>query len=262
MDADLDEALRLLVRAIVFALCWGLLHIFLRPLARRTGIEPAQQENWVNRVIASLHALLVSIPCAVAMVADPHFGKMTSSLLRWQSAVDTVHGESVTLQTFLPISLGYFLYDSVILATDEEAYGLTIALHHGISLAIWPVSFLSKRGVYYLLYFMATELSTPLVHLAVFFLPQHGMAGGVLFLVIGISLLVVFFCVRILPAPWLYFSMGATWGYWQASDYAIQTIWLLTIPLPPMLNSFWFFKLVNGAVKKLAPAKPKGGKKE
>mmetsp|Transcript_23556 Transcript_23556/g.52165 ORF Transcript_23556/g.52165 Transcript_23556/m.52165 type:complete len:263 (+) Transcript_23556:51-839(+) len=226
-------------------------HLSLHALVCRLPIEPRSRGDWANRVVASLHALIVAVACMPVLFLEAPFAGQTAAVLRWEQVVDTVHGESEALWSVLPLSLGYFIYDCFYMAIDPEAFSQLMVVHHVLSLIVWPTSVLSRRGVYYVAVCLCTEISTPLLHLVVFFMPKHGLSDSPAYIPLGLTLLLLFFCCRVLPIPFLIRAMWASWEFWQPADRGIFTLWLLSVPLPPFLNTYWFFRLVRGAIKPL-----------
>jgi len=257
-----ESGFRLLVGTTAATLGFVACHLLLRPVVRSTQIKAKLRDDWINRIIASAHALAVSIMAGAALAAEPPCAGMARAVARLEPTVDLVHGDPSILRWCLPLSLGYFLYDCCIMAIDSEVHSPLMVMHHVMSVIVWPISFLSQRGMWYVLYFMSTELSTPMLHLTLFFLPKHGLAESTIFLPVGVGMLAVFFLVRVLPIPFVLYSMKATWNFWEPTDWPIFMIWAATIPIPPLLNSYWFFRLLQGATKKLGPPQDGDAKKE
>merc|ERR1711957_751032 len=129
-----------------------------------------------------------------------------------------------------------------------------MVFHHLVSLTVWPLSFLNNAGTFYVAYFIATEVTSPLLHMTVFFLPKHGIEGGIR-TIIGLTLIAVFFFVRVLPAPALWWSLAKSVPFWADVNPIITVLGLTTIPMPSFLFGYWFYKLVAGAVKALTEKK-------
>lgn len=244
------ESWLLLARTCAYAAAFGLVHFALRPVVRRTAVEPTSHNDWCNRVMASAHAIVSGIAGAYMIFQEAPFAPMISAAMRFK-AVDTVHGDSPTFEAFLPFTLGYFVYDCVVMATDRDLLEPLLVVHHALSLLVWPISFLSRAGNVYIAYFLATELSTPLLHLTVFFLPKHGVDGGGRTLV-GLALILVFFLFRVLPCPAMLFALATSWQYWSDINPAVTGLAFLTIPIPPFLFNYWFYLLIQGMLKALS----------
>lgn len=64
-----------------------------------------------------------------------------------------------------------------------------------------------------------------------------GLEEKPIYKVIGVSWVVLFFGVRILPSPYLFFHL-VNGNYAAYSAYEFWCVFVLT-PLPFMLNSYW-----------------------
>jgi len=122
-------------------------------------------------------------------------------------------------------------------------------VHHFLCMVIWPISYHYRAGCHYLLCFTASELSTPLVWLVAYFLPLFGVTGTAR-TALGGLLVLVFFLVRVLPAPALWWSLVSSQSYWADVPRAIYVTAMLTLPIPSMLFIYWwwhrlFLKLVE-----------------
>eukprot|EP00929_Paragymnodinium_shiwhaense_P070712 TRINITY_DN35835_c0_g1_i1.p1 TRINITY_DN35835_c0_g1~~TRINITY_DN35835_c0_g1_i1.p1 ORF type:complete len:267 (-),score=51.47 TRINITY_DN35835_c0_g1_i1:269-1069(-) len=244
------EAWLLLGRTCGYTALFGAVHLALRPVVRLTAIEPKSRGDWINRIIASLHAVVSGVAGTIMLLREEPFSSMIGSVATF-TPVDTVHGDSPMLAAFLPLTLGYFAYDCGVMAIDPEVYMTLMVVHHAVSLLVWPISLLSRAGNFYVAWFLATEVSTPLLHATVFFMPKHGIDGGLRTLV-GLGLIVVFFFARILPGPAMLHSLWASQPYWSDINPVVTKMAFCTIPIPPFLFGYWFFLLVKGALKALS----------
>lgn len=242
---------QLFTRVATCAVAFGFLHGFFRLAASRCrSVEVSLRNDWSNRAIASLHALIVGAPSAIALAREVPFRGVTAGLLRLEPKVDALIGDSETLHWLLPVSLGYFLYDCFAMAFDTSLSSFLFVVHHLMSLIVWPVSFLSHRGHYYVLALMASEISTPALHTVAFYMPTHGLRDKPFYVPLGICMILLFFLARVLPIPFTLYSMSATWGFWrEPEDRMIFLMWAVSVPVPPLMNGYWFCQLVVGALK-------------
>ena len=124
-------------------------------------------------------------------------------------------------------------------------------MHHFGSLFAWPVSLLSGSCQFYVLHMLSTEITSCLLHPAVFFLPKHGLKGTTLHTVVGLSLIGAFTIFRILPLPLFILSMWAARSHFWALPPHIFWISVFSLPVPAVLNVYWYCLLVKGALKSL-----------
>lgn len=101
------------------------------------------------------------------------------------------------------------------------------------------MSFHYRAGNYYVLYFIAAELSTSLSWTAGYFLPLYGITG-IAYYVIGTFTLIAFTTVRALPSPWIWWSLLASQSFWADVPVGIYAVAMLTLPLPSPLFLYWW----------------------
>jgi len=239
----------IIVWASVFSLLHALLIVCRVP--HRLKVKEGHHE-WTNYVLACLHAVISGIAGLRGLLEAP-FSDAVSKVVVFASPVDTVHGSSSTLKAFMPVILGYFLYDLCLplFPSTNMTMPPLIVMHHLLCVAVWPLSYYHEAGCFYILYFMAAELSTPLLWLVVYFMPKHGLDDrpGPLRTVLGVLMALVFFLVRVLPAPWLLSSLVTSQSFWKDKDMSIHVLAMITLPLPSLLFIFWFAKIIHGFVK-------------
>lgn len=75
-----------------------------------------------------------------------------------------------------------------------------------------------------------------------------------LYVLNGVAWAAVFFMVRILPSPYLFYKMvDCSYKDYSTADFVIA--WL-TMPIPFVLNSFWFHLLASGVSRFMARPPP------
>lgn len=153
----------------------------------------------------------------------------------------------------MPGILGYFVYDLIFaFFISDAAMEKMMVVHHALCILVWPVSFHYQAGCLYVMYFMTAELSTPLLWLVVYFLPRYKITGPP-YIFIGIIMVLVFFVVRILPAPALLKSLISSQSYWKDVNSIVYGLAMVTIPLPSFLFTYWFCRILQGLAGALAP---------
>lgn len=151
------------------------------------------------------------------------------------------------------ISLGYMIYDLVwmLYHPEHDAKARPIMLfHHILSIIGFPYAILRHRAVPFVLFFIATEVTGILQHARMLLL-KFGLDHTHIYLVVGLSWTLSFFAVRALPAPFLIMAQlqdADAWASYSAFDYWLS---VTTLPLPFLLNAYWLYLLVAGAVKAL-----------
>ena len=74
-----------------------------------------------------------------------------------------------------------------------------------------------------------------------------GLEDQRVYIYIGVSWVVAFFLVRILPSPYLFFHL-VNGNYSSYTSWEFWCVFFLT-PLPFILNSYWFYLLFTGVIK-------------
>lgn len=165
---------------------------------------------------------------------------------------------------------GFFLQDSLIMLlfpkeTTKELGGSTaykiMWMHHIVSLIVWPYAAVQGVGSVFVVYFMATEITN--IGQNLFLLANRAdVFGKGNDLPVGLVWAFTFFVARVLPVPFLVYAYfythiyphtGGCGGNLSTAEYVVS---LVTVPIPVMLNLFWFWKIVSKAKRMLYP-KPK-----
>lgn len=245
----LQEGADLAIRSVAFAVAYALVHQVLRPAVKSTSVEAKDHCEWINRVIATLHAVVSgAAACHILWNESPFLEMVPAIAGKFPAVVDTVQGDSQLLRTMLPFTLGYFIYDLGIMLVEPAVFSWLMVLHHVFSIFVWPMSVISQAGTFYVVYFLATEVSTPLLHPVVFFFDKHGVDGTVKTLTAA-CLLVMFFACRAGPSPFIWWSLWASRSYWAGVRPVVQALALFTIPIPSFLFCFWFSQMLAAAIK-------------
>ena len=180
-----------------------------------------------------------------------------------ETPMSPVAAPSSTALVALGISMGYMAFDLVWLLQHPELGTPIILGHHVLSLSGFPYAMLKHLCVPFVLFFILTEVTG---------LPQHarmmmlklGREAAPLYILVGVGWTLSFFLVRILPTPFLLQQL--VWAEssrrgWAEREVAPFDAWFaaLTVPLPFVLNLYWFYLLVAGALKVLRKGSAKGG---
>lgn len=171
------------------------------------------------------------------------------------------------------ITCGFFVADCVVLVRypaemAKELGGsapyMIMWLHHVLSLALWPYTLVKPIHAPMITFCLATELTN--IGQNAFVLAGRGkLLGDAAEVAIGVLWMLSFFVVRIIPVPAIaYFivdshlltthSCGLSTAWWWIS--------VTTVPIPVMLNCFWFYKMVRKALRMLGGKGGKGGQKK
>lgn len=143
------------------------------------------------------------------------------------------------------LSAGYMLYDTVYCLSYRQVRSPLIILHHAFSFVLFPYATLRHRSILLVLFFVSTELTNLGQHLRILLL-KLGHEASRLYLWNGVAWAVAFFVVRILPSPYFFYKLvSSSYEQYSTFDFYLAAA---TVPLPFMLNSFWFYMLSIGVL--------------
>jgi hypothetical protein len=160
------------------------------------------------------------------------------------------------------LTLGYFVADAAVLAIfpaeskkNLGSSGVQILwVHHVVSLFVWPYAFLTSSGVFFVVYFLATEVTNIGQNLFLLSNKVDLIPGG---LIIGVVWALAFFLVRVVPVPWLVYAYSKLFIFQRCGLTTFQTVLaLVTVPIPMCLNLYWFYLIMRKARSMIFP-KPK-----
>ena len=182
----------------------------------------------------------------IAMTA-PALAWMSMRKLPWSdmNALMVAPADEYALRA-VGLSCGYMLYDLLYCVYYKPMRSPLIIGHHFLPVIFWPYCALESRALALVLFFICTELTNIGQHCRMILL-KLGLEENPIYTVIGVSWVVAFFIVRILPSPYL-FSHLVNANYSEFSSYQFWCVFFLC-PLPFILNSYWFYLLFTGVIK-------------
>ncbi|CAD7963254.1 unnamed protein product [Amoebophrya sp. A120] len=157
------------------------------------------------------------------------------------------------------LSCGFMAMDSMAMAiwprqlmkALRKSMYIQMWVHHVFSLIFWPYALSAHRAAIPIAYFVLTEISNPCVNFRWLLENRPGWDTSVMYYTAGITMLLVFFVVRILPMPWFLFHMLRPSSYDGATWFQMVTLFLLGL-IPFALNAFWFKLMVRKAFRVLS----------
>ena len=219
-------------------------------------LEPFEQKIWHTNMVTFFPTFAVTY---FAWPAIKNYSGARYSFIEPASA-DTLKG--------CGMSLGYMTWDLMVLLLDAKdqmrAYGgvgpyVLFMFHHTFSIAAWPYAVSAGRCVYFVNYFLMSEVTNFNMSLR-WFLMKTKQEGGSVYFWNGILWIPLFFVVRVYVIPDLVDQ------YWNSdwSKLGPTETWAagLLLPIPVMLNVYWFSQIVSGAVAFLTTGSEDGNKKK
>jgi hypothetical protein len=162
------------------------------------------------------------------------------------------------------VCCGYFIMDTLMLLLfpkemHKELGGtsgyLIMWLHHVVSFLVWPYAFANGIAVWFITYFLVTEVTN--IGQNLFLLADRGkiVPGAI---PIGVAWAFSFAVVRVAPVPHLLYSYLKLFILQNPVQLGTMEwiVTLSTVPIPIALNLYWFYKIVKKASRMLFP-KPK-----
>lgn len=152
------------------------------------------------------------------------------------------------------MSLGYMSWDLAVLILDAKdqmrAYGgvapyILFLFHHTLSIAAWPYAVSAGRCVYFVNYFLVSEVTNFNMSLR-WFLMKSKMENSAVYFWNGILWIPLFFCVRVAVIP------NLADQYWNSDWAALGPVetWAagVMLPIPVMLNVYWMGQIIAGTI--------------
>jgi hypothetical protein len=153
------------------------------------------------------------------------------------------------------MSLGYMTWDLGVLIFDARdqmrAYGgvlpyILFLFHHTLSIVAWPYAVCAGRCVYFVNFFLVSEVTNFNMSLRWFLLTAKKESGS-LYMVNGLLWIPLFFAVRVAVIPRLVDE------YWNGDWAQLGPVETMTaramLPIPVMLNVYWMGLIASGALK-------------
>jgi TLC domain len=155
----------------------------------------------------------------------------------------------------LIFSFGYFLTDIFMFMFYFSHGTVAMNIHHICALISVTISAFTGQGHPYVLLVLSTEVTTPLVN-ARWLLDKGGLKQHKLYFINGITMMVMWFFVRIVFMVFYFFPLMYRHQGELVMLNSVYKWFLLTIPpLLTVLNMYWFSKMVRGAMRLLSKKK-------
>lgn len=202
-------------------------------------LSNAGKKEWNERFLSTLHAIVSTtlvIYCYSSTWPKP-----------WSNLFD--YHEKLYVIT-LSISAGYMFSDFFLtIYVGDEQSGLFLALlHHIIGFIAFAESSIASEAQVIVLFYVATEASTPFVNFR-WNLHEAGLKDHPIYLVNGLIMMFVFFLFRILPLPLMYYLGLQQWNKLTSQSFPVFMSTIILTSLINSLNLFWFYKMIQGALK-------------
>jgi len=204
----------------------------------KKNCSPGELKDLKSRVVSNVHA--------VYAVAAAFYLFATDEKLR---GMDLLYGsDEITL--FYGVSMGYFIYDLLLILTDFSTLGgMGMLAHHFVAMAAQ----LSTSGYIQfhlvIVLFAITEITTPFVNNRVL-LTKLEMKDSILFVLNGLAMCLGFIFFRMTLVPLGAYLMISQWsGHVSRAAPLIVFLAIAGQVVLGMLNTLWTYKIVSGLFK-------------
>ena len=203
---------------------------------------------WHTNMATYFPAFFVTLYALPAVVEFYESGDNGREFVR-EASIDTVRA--------CGLSLGYMVWDLGVMLQDPKGQQVTyggkkayylFVVHHVFSILIWPYAVLWGRCVFFVNFFLVSEVTN--VNMSTrWFLLKCKMEKSSVYLVNGLAWIPLFLGVRVLVIPLMLnaFIFG-TWGKLNLVEKIVAFVFL---PIPSMLNVYWSKMIVSNAMKYL-----------
>ncbi len=194
-------------------------------------------------LISCIHATVVSFVATYGLFSDEKMYSFVWHLLRWE--YEPLHEQILVVEetkfcgALVTMTVGYFVWDLYNVGIQEQ-FDTMMTLHHTISIVVWPIALYYGLAHFFLLYSLATELSSPLMHLRWYFRNIYGKEFR--WLVTTVAFVLLFTIVRMVAMPFVLFGLYCS-NSWRHSALPpwLQVLSTSTLYLPSVLNLWWYF---------------------
>lgn len=239
--------------AITFCLCATVLSVVLSPKIFRkywANVSDSDKKIWHTNMDTYFPAFFVTL---FALPAILTFDGGDGTKFVHRASLDTVRA--------CGLSLGYMAWDLAVMLEDpkgqqatyggKKAYYLFI-VHHVFSICIWPYAVLAGRCVYFVNFFLVSEVTNSNMSTR-WFLLKCKLEKSAFYVLNGLAWIPLFLGVRVLVIPLM--LKAFIFGSWNALSIGEKIVAFTTLPIPSMLNVYWARMIVRNALKYLVTGK-------
>lgn len=208
-------------------------------------LQSRDQRDWDSRIPSTVHAVVITALSASVILMSNTFDAATNA------QVPFLYRVSDASNLALGFSLGYFVVDMALMFIYYPSMGgPEMVVHHIASLASVLRALLGQYAHLYTLAMLSTEITTPSINLR-WMLDRCSLKTHWLYIWNGMLMMVLWFTNRIMmfvPFFWHMYQHRDEISTMAPFDLGL----VFVVPLLLLcLNTFWFNKIVRGAMKSL-----------
>ncbi|KAG6554991.1 hypothetical protein Mapa_003576 [Marchantia paleacea] len=212
------------------------------------GLSREKQVEWDNRGFSTAHAFFCTVAAGYLLYISDVFNDT--------APYGPIPFRSTIFSYFtIAFSTGYFFADlAMILWTYPSLGGPEYVVHHLLSIGSLILANYTAHAHYYILMVLFSEVSTPFINLR-WYLLTCGLKNSNAFVYNGMALLVVWLFARVIL--FIYFFYHVYTEFDQISQLYLPGFYFMFTAPPTLalMNLFWFYKIVAGALRVLAKKK-------
>lgn len=228
-------------------------------------VKENEQPGWHSSVCGLVHA------CILPFFAFTGFAAIGHAAADCTAAINITNVPASTNTVIATgMTTGYFFFDfcnlvwnkKKLLASSMKNEYYVMLWHHILSVLIWPYAVASSLHCWWINYFLVTEVTNIGLNVRSILMNFETLRNSSMVLNISIVWVVAFFIIRVLPVPFLvqyYVSMvlpGCHLNrHGMLPEWLHYGVSITSIPIPVILNCYWFSLMIKMAMKKLFPKK-------
>mmetsp|Transcript_30629 Transcript_30629/g.49115 ORF Transcript_30629/g.49115 Transcript_30629/m.49115 type:complete len:266 (+) Transcript_30629:147-944(+) len=205
-------------------------------------LERDKRGYWCASMVSTFHAVLITVLSLRALYEDP----------RLAAGVDFFHTTPASLQT-VRVFLGYITADLLLSIYYRARWSGWLAnlIHHIALVVAWCLFVRSKGGHYFALVAHTCEITTPFVNQR-WFMYEAGLKNAKVYFYNGLFMVLLWFLTRVAFYTSLGFKLFITRHQVMSLGILEGGTVFVCYFLGLMLQYFWFYKLMRGAIKAIS----------
>jgi hypothetical protein len=238
--------------SLFFTFLYRLCHPFMMRFFRDSygNLKREDQVEWNSRAVSNVHAL-------IAVVGSLYVLFWSESADEYIDEIDVNYG--CTMGAYcLTLSMGYFIYDTILVLLHYKQLGGTGVMFHHISAIIAVgINNVYRKFMLFPLIFAVTEITTPFVNQR-YFLDKADMKSRKRYTVNGLLMWLGFVVVRCSMIPIsIYILYVQSEAMVKGMPLFVRIAVYAQIVNLSTLNSYWTYKITQGLIKALKSASKK-----
>jgi len=238
------------VSLVSFVVCWGIYFasdvLFARLFPFYAKLSKGDRAEWGSRVVSTLHAIVATYGSIYALFNEKSFRE------------DPFLGQpSAACQWYLKVSIGYFLYDLVLVLAEKQLRTMGTIIYHVLGLVGFPASISGEQVQFFTILQNSTEITTPFVNNR-WFLAVSKQANSQFYMINGLVMTFGFVLYRAVIIPSI--TLSTFYYHWDKYQQVSDVIYFL-LPVCEigisLLNFYWSYLMVRGMLKHLQKKNPK-----